>query len=325
MSITRFKIKFNNICKYIPIQESLEDLLSLIKNTFDFNEDDLFSLSYKDEEDDSIIISDSMDYSNLITYMNIQNKKSITIQISSQKNNKKTSQLNNQDNKNDLFGNLNNIYNNINNVITSLQKDLSSNYLNKTLNFNTKNNNDSLIVNLTLINNGKLEWPNPSFLICLKEKSQIFGEKIKIINQVLPSKSIDIKVKLDLSNIKNNGKYISIWELFDEKGNSFGNIFTININCIFDNQLKIKPEFFEVYNMDNEIKTITTNEFLIKKGYKKNIDELERLVNEIKEESNCLYEDGEILNALIKCNKNKKMSLELLKYEKENNIRYHKY
>ena len=106
MSITRFKIKFNNICKYIPIQESLEDLLSLIKNTFDFNEDDLFSLSYKDEEEDSIIISDSMDYSNLITYMNIQNKKSITIQISSQKNNKKTSQLNNQDNKNDLFGNL---------------------------------------------------------------------------------------------------------------------------------------------------------------------------------------------------------------------------
>ena len=77
--------------------------------------------------------------------------------------------------------------------------------------------------------------------------------------------------------------------------------------------------------MDNEIKTITTNEFLIKKGYKKNIDELERLVNEIKEESNCLYEDGEILNALIKCNKNKKMSLELLKYEKENYIRYHKY
>ena len=162
MSITRFKIKFNNICKYIPIQESLEDLLSLIKNTFDFNEDDLFSLSYKDEEDDSIIISDSMDYSNLITYMNIQNKKSITIQISSQKNNKKTSQLNNQDNKNDLFGNLNKKYNNINNVISSLQKDLSSNYLNKTLNFNTKNNNDSLIVNLTLINNGKLEWPNPS-------------------------------------------------------------------------------------------------------------------------------------------------------------------
>ena len=242
MSITRFKIKFNNICKYIPIQESLEDLLSLIKNTFDFNEDDLFSLSYKDEENDSIIISDSMDYSNLITYMNIQNKKSITIQISSQKNNKKTSQLNNQDNKNDLFGNLNKKYNNINNVITSLQKDLSSNYLNKTLNFNTKNNNDSLIVNLTLINNGKLEWPNPSFLICLKEKSQIFGKKIKIINQVLPSKSIDIKVKLDLSNIKNNGKYISIWELFDEKGNSFGNIFTININCIFDNE-KLNQNF----------------------------------------------------------------------------------
>ena len=314
MITTRFKIKFNNICKYIPKPESLEDL---------------FSLSYKDEEEDSIIISDSMDFSNLIKYLEFQNKKTITIQISSQKENKKISKFNyliNKENKIDLLNKVQNIYNYIKNNITSpFQKDLSSNYLNKTLNLNTKNNNDSLIINLTLINDGKLDWPNPLFLICLKEKSLIFGKTIRIMNQILPSKTIDIKIKLDLSNIKNNGKYVSLWQLFDEKGNSFGNIFTININCIFDNELKIKPQFFEVYNMDNEIKTITSDEFLIKKGYKKNNEEIEKLVNEIKEESNCLYEDGEILNALVKCNKNKKMSLELLKYEKENNIRYHKY
>jgi hypothetical protein len=329
MITTRFKIKFNNICKYIPKPESLEDLLLSINNTFGFKEEDLFSLSYKDEEEDSIIISDSMDFSNLIKYLEFQNKKTITIQISSQKENKKISTFNyliNKENKIDLLNKVQNIYNYIKNNITSpFQKDLSSNYLNKTLNLNTKNNNDSLIINLTLINDGKLDWPNPLFLICLKEKSLIFGKTIRIMNQILPSKTIDIKIKLDLSNIKNNGKYVSLWQLFDEKGNSFGNIFTININCIFDNELKIKPQFFEVYHMDNEIKTITSDEFLIKKGYKKNNEEIEKLVNEIKEESNCLYEDGEILNALVKCNKNKKMSLELLKYEKENNIRYHKY
>ena len=326
MNSTRFKIKFNNICKCISKPESLEDLLLSIKNTFDFNEEDLFFLSYKDEEEDSIILSDSMDFLNLMKYLEMRDKKSITIQISSQKKNQKISKFNNKDNKTDLLTKLHNICDYIkNNIISPFQKDLSSNYLNETLNFDTRNNNDSLIINLTLINDGKLDWPNPFFLTCLTEKSLIFGKTIRIINQIEPSKSIDIKIKIDLSKIKNNGKYISLWQLFDEKGNSFGNIFTITINCIFDNKLKIKPEFIEIYNLDNEIKTITSDEFLIKKCYNKNNEEIEKLVNEIKEESNFLYEDGEILNALVKCNKNKKMSLELLKYEKENNIRYHKY
>ncbi len=89
MITTRFKIKFNNICKSISKPESLEDLLSSIKNTFDFNEEDLFFLSYKDEEEDSIILSDSMDFSNLMKYLEMRDKKSITIQISSQKKNQK--------------------------------------------------------------------------------------------------------------------------------------------------------------------------------------------------------------------------------------------
>ena len=325
-----FKIKYNNFCKMIPIPESLEKLVSLIKNAFQLPEDNLFSLSYIDEENDIISVSDIMDFSHLIN-LSKSLKKTITIKVSSEKNTKESlksiSKLNiYQQKQNYIYQGLNNIYNYLLNGLTApFKKDLSSNYLNKNLNFNTRNNNDSLTINLNLINNGKLNWPNPSFLTCLKYGSGIIGKRVKINKEISSSNSIEIKIILDLSNIKDNGKFISLWQLFDEKGNSYGNVFTISVNCIFDDSLKIKPEFIEVYEHHNDIKTISTDEFLIKKGLKKEND-LNELVNEIKKESNNLFlDDAIILNTLIKCNQNKKMTLEILKYEYENNIHYHKY
>ena len=265
-----FKIKYQNFCKYIPIPKSLEDLVLSIKKSFDFPEKDLFSLSYKDEEEDIISILDSSDFYNLIKYSKTQDK-IITIQISSEEDTKESlksiHKINIYQGKKTYFiEELNNIYKYLlNALISPFKKKLSSNILNKRLSFNTKNNNDSYTINLNLVNNGQLNWPCPSFLKCL-ENSNIFGNSIKISKEIEPSNTIEVKVKLDLSNIKESGKYISMFQLFDEKANSFGDIFTISINCIFDNELKIKPEIIEVYDSDN-INPITTDEFLMMKGY----------------------------------------------------------
>ena len=270
--ITLFKIKYNDYCKIIPIPDTLEKLISSIRNSFNISKNNLISLSYIDDENDLISVFDSMDFSNLIKFSKTQNKV-VTIKVSREKHIEEINKLNIFEPKKSYFTEeFNKIYNYLlDNLISPFKKDLSSNCLNKNLNFNTRNNNNCFIVNLKLINNGKLNWPNPSFLTCLKHGSGIIGKRVKILKEILPSNSIDVNIKLDLSKINGNGTFISLCQLFDEKGNSFGNVFSISINCIFDNELIIKPEFVEIYYMENDIKSITTDEFLINKGF--NIEE----------------------------------------------------
>lgn len=266
--ITIFKIKYNDYCKIIKIPDSLEELISSIRKSFNITKNNIFSLSYLDDENDLISVFDSMDFSNLIKFSKTQNKV-VIIKVSKEKHVEEMNKINKFQPKNNYFvQEFNKIYNFLlDNLVSPFKKDLSSNCLNKNLNFNTKNNNNEFIVTLQLINNGKLNWPTPSFLTCLEHGSGIIGKSVKILKEIEPSNSIDVNIKLDLSNINENGNFISLWQLFDEKGNSFGNIFSISINCIFDNELTIKPEFIEIYMEDN-IKSITTNEFLINKGFK---------------------------------------------------------
>jgi hypothetical protein len=266
---TIFKIKYNGFCKIIKIPDSLEELISSIRKSFNISKNNLFSLSYIDDENDSVSIFDSIDFSNLIKFTKSQNK-IVIIKVSKEKHIEEINKVNLfQPKKNYFFQEFNKIYNFLlDNLISPFKNDFSSDCLNKNLNFNTKNNNNLFKLTLHLINNGKLNWPTPSFLTCLEDGSGIIGKKVKILKEIAPSNIIDVNIKLDLSNINENGKFISLWQLFDEKGNSFGNIFSISINCIFDNELIIKPEFIEIYYMEDNIKSITSNEFLINKGFK---------------------------------------------------------
>ena len=113
--------------------------------------------------------------------------------------------------------------------------------VNSSLNFKTINNNNFIIIPIKLLNNGTTEWPSPCFFKCKKELSDIKGEKVKIMKS--GKKAIDVKVKLNLSCINKSGEYISIWNLEDEKGESFGPTVTIKVKDIFEKKLQLKPYY----------------------------------------------------------------------------------
>ena len=115
--------------------------------------------------------------------------------------------------------------------------------VNSSLNFKTINNNDFINIPIKLLNDGTTEWPLPCFFECKEEISDIKGEKVKIIKCSEKMKTVEFKVKLDLSNINKSGEYISIWSLRDEKGKSFGPQVTIKVKDDFEEKLKLKPYY----------------------------------------------------------------------------------
>ena len=141
------------------------------------------------------------------------------------------------------------------------------NCVNPSLNFKTVNNNNFISVPIKLLNNGRINWPSPCYFKC-QEDSEVKGEKIKIIkSEVQPGKTVDFKVKLELSNINKTGNYTSVWHLEDENGIAFGPKVKIKVNDIFQEKLKLKP-FYQIKQLDfkiSDFKPITTEEFLAKK------------------------------------------------------------
>ena len=175
--------------------------------------------------------------------------------------------------------------------------------LNKTLRFYTKNNNNSLSVDIKIKNNGNIDWPNPCFLTCIKEKSDILGDRIKLskfsgkIGEIY-----NLKIKLNLQNIKKTGKYVSTWRIENEKGEIIGDELVLLILDSFEEKLKLKE--------NNNVK-----------DYR---DDLEKLVQEIKQEYDIMFGTANIRNAIIRCQGNKKNTVRLLFTEKNRNSYYHK-
>ena len=143
--------------------------------------------------------------------------------------------------------------------------------VNSSLKIKTINNNNFISIPIKLLNDGKINWPLPCFFSCEKEKSDIKGDKVKIIKcSGEPMKTVEFKVKLDLSNVNKSGDYISVWNLEDEKGVAFGPKVTIKVNDIFEEKLKLKP-YYLINKLDMKIidlKPITTDELLAKKNKK---------------------------------------------------------
>ena len=144
-----------------------------------------------------------------------------------------------------------------------------------------------------------------------ENQSQIKGETIKLSNVVEPQKEIDIDVIFDLTNVNTNGTYISKWQLQNENRAFFGQIFTFEIKCIYDNTLKIKEEFIETQKVEKkekkEIKGIPY------------YDILEEMKNEF--EIGIIEDDNTIMNALIRNKGNKIKALnEMLDNLNENAV-----
>jgi hypothetical protein len=179
--------------------------------------------------------------------------------------------------------------------------------LNKNFKFNTINNNNIFSIYVDLLNNGNISWSNPFYFSCLENESEICGKFIKILKDIKINEKIQIKITLDLKNIKKNGVYKSVWCLKDDKNKIFGEKIIFYINCIFENE-KINEDIKRI----KQIKQI-------KKSTKKNKINYITLLNEMKKEYNILLpqNDYKIYNALMNTHGNKKLAFENLCTEKK--------
>ena len=143
--------------------------------------------------------------------------------------------------------------------------------LNKAMKFNTMNNNNFIIIPVKLVNTGRTNWPLPCFFTCEENVSKIKGDRIKLGNiKGEPGEIVEFNIKLNLSSLKKTGHYSSIWTLKDENGVQFGHKFLFIVNDIFQSKLELKPlyKIKKICAVNNDIKPITTAEYLSKKGIK---------------------------------------------------------
>jgi len=142
--------------------------------------------------------------------------------------------------------------------------------LNTTMRYKTVNNNNFITIPVKLMNNGKTNWPLPCFFTCNDYISKVRGERVKLSNiKGQPGEIAEFNIKLDLSQIKKTGDYTSVWSLRDENDVQFGQKFIFIINDTFKQKLELKPlyKIQKIFTLNNEeIKPITTDEYLAKKG-----------------------------------------------------------
>ena len=112
------------------------------------------------------------------------------------------------------------------------------------LKFKTVNNNNSINIPVTLINEGNCNWPLPCLFCRYESITKIKGNRVKISKiKGEPGEKVEFNIKLDLSNIKKTGNYPSVWNLQDENGNILSQNVIFFISDTFKDKLKLKPLF----------------------------------------------------------------------------------
>ena len=171
----------------------------------------------------------------------------------------------------------------------------------------TRNNNNFIPIELILKNIGDENWPTPCFFTC-EEESDVKGDRIKLSKcSGKPGEEFNLKIKINLTNVKQSGTYKSIWRLKNEKGEVFGQKIEIIIKDIFVKDLNLKQE-------EKESKK--------KKEIKDFRDELESNVKEIKQKYDILFSISSIRNALIRTKGNKENAIKIL-YTEQKMGKYH--
>lgn len=173
--------------------------------------------------------------------------------------------------------------------------------------YTTRNNNNFIPIELILKNIGDENWPTPCFFTC-EEESDVKGDRIKLSKcSGKPGEEFNLKIKINLTNVKQSGTYKSIWRLKNEKGEVFGQKIEIIIKDIFVKDLNLKQE-------EKESKK--------KKEIKDFRDELESNVKEIKQKYDILFSISSIRNALIRTKGNKENAIKIL-YTEQKMGKYH--
>lgn len=82
-------------------------------------------------------------------------------------------------------------------------------------------------------NTGTAEWPIGSKFanIHVKDNNNIVGEDSSLKKKFKPNENVNFIIKLQTSN-KPKGKYTSLWQLQNEKGEPFGQVITIHIEIV---------------------------------------------------------------------------------------------
>ena len=130
----------------------------------------------------------------------------------------------------------------INHIFIKIKKPNDSNlninstlyYITKDLNFSSSPNflkfkrDSTNIQDITLTNTGKVNWKKGFYFKCLKEFSELIGDKISFSIKVEPGKEIHAQLIFDkkkndenLSQIDKN-KYVSYWQMFTDYDEPFG-------------------------------------------------------------------------------------------------------
>lgn len=173
--------------------------------------------------------------------------------------------------------------------------------------YTTRNNNNFIPIELILKNIGDENWPTPCFFTC-EEESDVKGDRVKLSKcSGKPGEEFNLKIKINLTNVKQSGTYKSIWRLKNEKGEVFGQKIEIIIKDIFVKDLNLKQE-------EKESKK--------KKEIKDFRDELESNVKEIKQKYDILFSISSIRNALIRTKGNKENAIKIL-YTEQKMGKYH--
>lgn len=104
----------------------------------------------------------------------------------------------------------------------------------------TRNNNNFIPIEVSLKSIGTSKFPLPCYFVC-DSNSQLSGYKVKLNqNQIQNSSEIKFNIRINLEKIKKTGTYKSIWQLRDEKDETFGEKITFIIKVIFDKILSLK-------------------------------------------------------------------------------------
>ncbi len=198
---------------------------------------------------------------------------------------------------------------------------LDAKCLSENLQLEATHNTHEIRKSLKLLNSGNLAWPKPCYFTCLREESNLCGNTNSMKLKVEPGKEINVEVCLNLKELKQEGKYFSVWQLQNEKKVGFGQKVRIEVNVKFPHDIVINQEFIQIpkeifLQPVQQIKIQTSDDYLRKKKGGKNAAQPLKgmqLVQQMKRDYDLrACEDKKILYAVARTNGNVEAALEML-------------
>jgi len=126
----------------------------------------------------------------------------------------------------------------INNSIIAEVSELSSQCLTSNLDIVSFEDAKEILKTIKLKNNGVKSWPKPVYLTCVAEASTITGPSVPIKLKIESGKENNVEIKLNNKDLK-AGDYVSVWQLQNEKKESFGEKIALKVKV--EKKVEVKP------------------------------------------------------------------------------------